>query len=247
MSTFTLPNGVISDGKHYNLVKLDEIRGKHQNMLVNPNPKTPIDYIEPILIDLILDLVNEDSESILDQQITKKQLVLNLLPIQDIQFIMVKVREISYGKDYLMHLNCTHCNAKNSAKLDLSTLAVSARVDKITEAEMILPKDGLKFRYKSMSLSTLLKMAIQDEKSEFTKTMLTSLTSYMLEYLGENRKVTPTDLDDLKGSDLNYIRDNIPTLPEIDMKVEHNCSSCKEDFEQELPVLAADFLLLTRT
>jgi len=247
MSTFTLPNGIISGGKHYNLVKLDEIRGKHQNMLVNPNPKTPIDYIEPILIDLILDLVNEDSESILDQQITKKQLVLNLLPIQDVQFIMVKVREISYGKDYLMHLNCTHCNAKNSAKLDLSTLAVSARVDKITEAEMILPKDGLKFRYKSMSLATLLKMAIQDEKSEFTKTMLTSLTSYMLEYLGENRKVTPADLDDLKGSDLNYIRDNIPTLPEIDMKVEHNCGSCKEDFEQELPVLAADFLLLTRT
>lgn len=247
MSTFTLPNGIISGGKHYNLVKLDEIRGKHQNMLVNPNPKTPIDYIEPILIDLILDLVNEDSESILDQQISKKQLVLNLLPIQDIQFIMVKVREISYGKDYLMHLNCTHCNAKNSAKLDLSTLAVSARVDKITEAEMILPKDGLKFRYKSMSLATLLKMAIQDEKSEFTKTMLTSLTSYMLEYLGENRKVTPADLDDLKGSDLNYIRDNIPTLPEIDMKVEHNCVNCKEDFEQELPVLAADFLLLTRT
>ncbi len=247
MSTFTLPNGIISGGKHYNLVKLDEIRGKHQNMLVNPNPKTPIDYIEPILIDLILDLVNEDSESILDQQITKKQLVLNLLPIQDIQFIMVKVREISYGKDYLMHLNCTHCNAKNSAKLDLSTLAVSARVDKITEAEMVLPKDGLKFRYKSMSLATLLKMAIQDEKSEFTKTMLTSLTSYMLEYLGENRKVTPADLDDLKGSDLNYIRDNIPTLPEIDMKVEHNCVNCKEDFEQELPVLAADFLLLTRT
>lgn len=247
MSTFTLPNGIISGGKHYNLVKLDEIRGKHQNMLVNPNPKTPIDYIEPILIDLILDLVNEDSESILDQQITKKQLVLNLLPIQDIQFIMIKVREISYGKDYLMHLNCTHCNAKNSAKLDLSTLTVSARVDKITEAEMILPKDGLKFRYKSMSLATLLKMAIQDEKSEFTKTMLTSLTSYMLEYLGENRKVTPTDLDDLKGSDLNYIRDNIPTLPEIDMKVEHNCVNCKEDFEQELPVLAADFLLLTRT
>ena len=53
MSTFTLPNGIISGGKHYNLVKLDEIRGKHQNMLVNPNPKTPIDYIEPILIDLI--------------------------------------------------------------------------------------------------------------------------------------------------------------------------------------------------
>jgi hypothetical protein len=215
-------------------------------MLVNPNPKTPIDFIEPILTDLIIDLSNLDSESIFPQ-VTKKHLVLHLLPIQDIQYILVKVREISYGKDYLMNLSCTHCEANNNAKLDLSGLQVSARVDKIAEADMILPKEGVEFRYKPMNLATLLKMAMQDGQSDFTKSMLTSLTSFMLERLGDNHNLSPVDLDNLRGSDLNYIRDNMPVLPEIDMKVEHTCTACGKDFQQELPALAADFLLLTRT
>lgn len=247
MSKFTLPNGVTLNGKLYNLIEIDEIRGKHQNMLVDPNPKTPVDFIEPILTDIILDLTDSVSESILSAQVSKKDLVLHKLPIQDIQFILVKLREISYGSDYLMKLECTHCSAPNNAKLDLSTLTISAREDKISESEMYLPKDKTEFRYGHMSLAHLLRMAVQDGQTDFTKEMLTSLTSFMLASLGGNTNVTSADLADLKGSDLNYIRDNTPVLPEIDTKVEHTCSACNKDFEQELPVLAADFLLHTRT
>lgn len=249
MSKFTLPNGVHLNGQHFNIVELDEIRGKHQNMLVNPNPKTPIDHIEPILSDIILDLTDSVSDSILSKQVSKKDLILHKLPIQDIQFILIKLREVSYGKDYMMHLNCTHCDAKNNAKLDLSTLAVSDREDKIAESEMILPKEQIDFRYGHMSLAHLLRMAVTDSKTDFTKQMLTSLTSFMLTKLGDKTSISPEDLDNLKGSDLNFIRDNAPILPEIDMKVEHTCSNpdCGKDFEQELPALAADFLLHMRT
>lgn len=246
MSKFTLPNGVNLDGKLYNIVELDEIRGKHQNMLVNPNPKTPIDHIEPILSDLILDLHTVESESIFPA-ISRKDLVLNKLPIQDIQFLLIKVREISYDKQYHMKLECNHCKAENNAKLDLSTLAVFPRKDKIQPAEQILPKEQIPFGYGHMSLSHLVKLALQDEKSDFMKEMTTSLTSYMLTNLGDNAKVQPSDLDNLKGSDLNYIRDNAPELAQIDMEVEHTCSSCGKDFKQELPVMAADFLLHMRT
>lgn len=246
MSKFTLPNGVNLGGKLYNIVQLDEIRGKHQNMLVNPNPKTPIDFIEPILTDLILDVHNSDSESIFPA-ISRKDLVLNKLPIQDIQFLLIKIREISYDKNYHMKLNCTHCNAENNARLDLSTLAVTPRKDKIQPAEMILPKDQIAYEYGHMSLGHLIKLAIQDDKNEITKEMLTSLTSFMLARLGDNTKVQPSDLDNLKGSDLNFIRDNAPELAQIDMEVEHTCSACGKDFKQELPVMAADFLLHMRT
>jgi hypothetical protein len=148
-----------------------------------------------------------------------------------------------------MHLNCTHCEAKNNAKLDLSTLSIAPRKDKISVEEMITPKDQTPFTYGHMSLAHLLKMAIQDGKSDFTKEMLTSLTAFMLNSLGDNKSVKPSDLDNLRGSDLNYIRDNTPELSEIDMKVEHTCSNpeCGKDFEQELPALAADFLLHMRT
>lgn len=246
MSKFTLPNGVNLGGKLYNIIELDEIRGKHQNMLVNPNPKTPIDFIEPILSDLILDLHNVDSESIFPS-VTKKDLVLHKLPIQDIQFILVKIRESSYGKDYHMVLNCTHCEAKNNAKLDLSALTVSERVDKISEAQMVLPKEGLEFRYGHMSLGHLVKMALQDDKTEVTKHLITTLASFMLTKLGDKTSVQPADIDNLRATDIDYIRDNAPDLPEIDMKVEHTCTGCGKDFESELPVMVADFLLPMRT
>ena len=246
MSKFTLPNGVSLNGKLYNIIELDEIRGKHQNRLVNPNPKTPIDFIEPILTDLILDLHNVESESIFPQ-VSRKDLVLNKLPIQDIQFILIKVRELSYDSTYLMKLKCTHCEADNNAKLDLSTLTISARVDKLTEEQMILPKGKLPFRYGHMGLGHLVKMVLQDNKTEITDKMMTTLSSFMLASLGENTSVKPADLDDLKASDLDFIRDNAPELPEPDMVVEHTCSSCSKDFKQELPVLSADFLLHMRT
>jgi hypothetical protein len=245
MSKFTLPNGVNLNGSLYNVIELDEIRGKHQNMLVNPSPKTPIDFIEPILSDLILDLHNLESESIFPQ-VSKKDLVLNKLPIQDIQFILIKIRELSYDKNYLMKLKCTHCEADNNAKLDLSALTISKRVDKITLEEMILPKDQISFRYGHLSLGHLMKLALQDDKTIMTKELLTSLTSFMLTSLGENTKVKPSDLDNLKGSDLDFIRDNAPDLSEPDMVIEHTCSSCSKDFKQELVVLVADFLLPTK-
>lgn len=246
MSKFTLPNGLRLDGKHYNLIEIDEIRGKHQNMLVNPSPKTPIDFVQPILEDLILDLSNSDSESALEH-VSKKDLLLHKLPIQDIQFMLIKVREVTYGPDYLMKLECTHCSAPNDARLDLSSLEVFKRKDKIEQKDMILPKEKIEFRYGHLSLGHLLKMAVEEGTDEFTKTMMTSLTAFMLSSLGDNKKVKPQDLDELRGSDLDYIRDNMPTLPEVDMKVEHTCKKCEKDFEQELPVLAADFLLHTRT
>lgn len=246
MSKFTLPNGLELGGKLYNLVELDEIRGKHQNMLVNPNPKTPIDYVEPLLNDLIIDLTNSDSESILEQ-VSKKDLVLHKLSIQDIQFLMVKVRETSYGPTYLMNLPCTHCEAENSAKLNLSELEIFPRKDKIEEKDMVLPKEGLEFRYKPLNFGHLMKMAVEEGADEFTKQMMTALVSYRLSRLGDNTKVTPKDLDELRGSDIDYIRDNSPELAEIDLKVEHTCKKCGKDFEQELPALVADFLLHTRT
>lgn len=246
MSKFTLPNGLEIDGKKYNLIEMDEIRGKHQNMLVNPSPKTPIDFVEPILNDLVIDISNSDSESAL-QHYSKKDIILHKLPIQDIQFMMKCVRETTYGADYIMNLICTHCEAKNTAKLDLSTLEVFERKDKIEEKDMILPKEGIEFRYGHMSLSHLLKMAVEDGESEFTKSMMTNLTAFMLQSLGGKSPVTSKDLDDLRGSDLDYIRENAPQLAELDMEVEHTCKGCGKDFKQELPVLSADFLLRTRT
>lgn len=248
MSKYTLPNGVKVGEKLFNQVELDEIRGKHQDILANPQVKTPVDHVLPLLMDLVLDITDAELTSLFPDN-SKKEVLLKELPIQDIQFLMAKVRETSYGPDYYMELKCPHCDHNNNAKLDLSSLEVSERKDKLKDSECILPKDKTSFKYKHMSLSHLLTMAVEDGADKFTKTMMTSLTSYMLESLGDSKPVTQKDLGELRGSDLDFIRDNMPELPEIDLKVEHTCTNgeCGKDFEQELPVLAADFLLHSRT
>lgn len=247
MSKLELPNGVKLNGKLYNLVELDEIRGKHQNMLVNPKVKTPVDYIEPILMDLLVDLRDKESNSILDTE-DKKNLILNLLPIQDIQFILVKIREISYSDRFIMNrLECTHCSAINNAQLSLSDLEVFPRKDKIEEKDQVLPKEKVKYTYGYMTLGKLMKLAIEDGTDELTDSLMTSITSFMVDSLGDKTEVKPSDLDDLRGSDLDYIKDNAPELAEIDLKITHTCTKCGEDFDSELPVLVADFLLHTRT
>lgn len=246
MSKFKLPNGVTIEGKLYNIVELDEIRGRHQDILINPKSVTPIDFIKPILEDVIIDVTDGEEQSIIEQ-VSKKELILKRLPIQDIQFLLVKLRETTYGKDYMMDMKCTHCEADNKAKLDLSTLEVFKRVDKLEESKMILPKEGIEFRYGFMTLADLLKIAADKDESEFLEKVATSTISYLLASLGDNTQVTPKDIDDLRALDLEFIKDNAPELATIDLKVEHTCTSCKKDFEQELPALAADFLLLSRT
>ena len=87
----------------------------------------------------------------------------------------------------------------------------------------------------------------EDKDKDFIDEIMTATLSFLISNIGDNKDVKPSDLDNLKGSDLDYIRDNAPVLATADLKVEHKCSKCDKDFDTELPVLAADFLLRSRT
>lgn len=248
MSKFKLPNGVNLDNVNYNMIELDEIRGRHQNILVNPKAKTPFDYIQPILTDVIKDITDIQSNSVLSK-VTTRDLVLHHLPIQDLQFILIKLREVSYGNDFMLDLECTHCKAMNAAKLDLSSLAVIPRKDKVEEDQAILPKAKLAIKYKHMSLSNLLQMNFEDEDSQFMKTLKTSIAAFRIASLGDKTNITSKDIEDLPALDLEYIEENAPDLAEPDMKIEHTCKACDKDFESDIStrILAADFLYHSRT
>ena len=160
---------------------------------------------------------------------------------------MVKIREVTYDKSYLMTFPCTHCEESNNAKLDLSELEIFPRKDKIAEDKMFTPKENISFKYRHLSLANLKKGMFIEGKNNIMESIVTETSSYLLASLGENTKVTSKDLDELKAKDVDYIQDNYPRYAEIDLKVEHTCSKCEKDFDQELPVLAADFLLRMRT
>ena len=126
MDTFKLPNGFVHKDKLYNILELEELTGKQQNYLINTKYKSHIQHIQPILNDLVVDIKSEDGESLLSE-IKKEDIILKTLPIEDIQFILVKLREISYGSQYYFdkaQCKCPHCEKSGNYKLELDSLEI---------------------------------------------------------------------------------------------------------------------------
>jgi hypothetical protein len=243
MNEIKLPNGVLFNGTLYQTAYLDEITGKQQDYLVNTKYKSPVDHIEHLLMDLLKDL-RDDSNNSIFPQVDKKHLITKLLQIEDIQALMIKLREISFGEDYFFdNLKCSHCGAKNHAKIMLNTLELKPA--NIKPVEKVLPKSGLSFDYKPMNLSDLKRIGSSQDQllnNHVTETMLT-----ILKRIGDNENLKASDVQSLKALDNKFIADHAPTYAYLDNNITHECTSCNTDFDFDLGELTPDFFALTRT
>lgn len=242
MNEFTLPNGVLFDGILYNKAYLNEITGKQQNYLVNTKYKSPVDHVEHLLFDLLIDLRDESNKSILNFA-EKRHIITHLMQIEDTQFLLIKLREITFGEKYFFDkIECTHCNAKNHAELNLSKLEV------VTQSEAgskigTLPKCGLEIEYKPMNLSELKSFGSDHEK--LLNNHITETIKVVLKRLGD-KAPSIVDIENLKALDNEYITENAPKYNFLDNKITHTCSSCKADFEFDLGELAVSFFVRSR-
>jgi len=222
MNEIKLPNGVLFNGTLYTTAYLDEITGKQQDYLVNTKYKSPVDHIEHLLMDLLKDL-RDDSNTSIFPQVDKKHLITKLLQIEDIQALMIKLREISFGEDYFFDsLKCPHCGAKNHAKLMLNHLELKPANLKL-DVERVLPKSGMSFDYKPMHLSDLKRIgSTQDQllNNHVTETMLT-----IVKRLGDNESIKASDVQSLKALDNKFIAENAPTYAYLDNSITHECTS----------------------
>jgi hypothetical protein len=244
MNEIKLPNGVLFEGALYQIAYLNEITGKQQNYLVNTKYKSPVDHIEHLLFDLIADLRDESNNSLL-AKVERRHLVTKLLQIEDIQVLLIKLREISFGSDYYFeNLKCPHCGAKNSAKLDLESIELKT-FEPAKSQPLILPKKNLEIEYKPMNLSDLKRIGSDQEKlmnNHVTETMLT-----ILKRIGDNSNLVANDIESLAAMDTQFIAKNAPKYSHADTVVTHECTSCKVDFDFDLGEMSPDFFALSRT
>lgn len=77
----------------------------------------------------------------------------------DLLFILVKVRELTYGPEYTLDINCPKCNSENKVTIDISQLGVNylSPEDLIDEDcfALVLPKSKLNVKYKIPKVSEL--------------------------------------------------------------------------------------------
>jgi len=244
-----LPNGIMDGPDLFNYAEIDELKGKQQNYLVDKDlVEMDIGHIPKILEDLILSLETKEGmqwKGDIGEAIWK-------LSSGDVETILIKIRENTFGPEFYHQATCTHCNHVNKGlrldldKLKLTTLTKKEIIDK-KRLTFTLPKLGKEVEVKPLYLKDLFEVIkITSNKH---KELITSIVAISVSKLGEKTNITKKDIEDLSANDIYFMQDKLEELKTegyIDTMIEITCQKCKKDFEQKLNVLDPDFFVHTK-
>jgi len=245
----TLPNGLLDGGDLFNKACIDELRGKQQNYLANRDLVVGnIGHIPKILEDMLISLETENGlkwEGDLKKVIWK-------LPSGDIETLLVKIRENTFGERFYFEAECSHCghNHKNQ-RLDLDKLELNRMsLEEITDSKsrtLKLPKSGKEVELKPIYLKDyfdIIKITTDSQDKLITPTVALSIKR-----IDKETKVTSEMIDDLPLKDIHYIGEKMEDMKlegTIDIDVYIKCKKCKKEFVIRLDVYNADFFSHSR-
>ena len=177
----------------------------------------------------------EDPVNMILQRCATNVKIPDLLSMDKLYMIM-KLREISYGDDYNTLLVCTHCKAENPTTVKLSTLNINPVPDDFADPVTVM-------------LPTLKKEAkvrlprVRDERMmSDTETALDQLWRFVVELAGHTDKsiIAPV-IDKLPLKDVRTILNAIKSDYGVDTKVKFQCNECGGVSIVDLPIDANFF------
>lgn len=242
-----LPNGFVDGVDHFNVVELDELRGKQQNYLADKDLVVGnIGHIPKILEDMILSVQTQQGvkwKGNISEQVWK-------LPSGDLETILVKVRENTYGPRFYHQAECPHCQHVNkNLRLDLDQLTVKYYpLEELTKAKVLtLPKANLEVELKPIFLRDLFDVIkITTSKQD---SLITSILAVSMKRLGDKQKVTSAEVSGLSMRDLMFLQEYMETAElegTIDTDLQIECKECHKDFEMKLNVFDPNFFAPTK-
>lgn len=239
-----LPNGLLDGADLFNYAEVDELRGKQQNYLANRDLVVGnIGHIPKILEDCVLSLQTKEGLKWGGQM----KDAIEKLSIGDIEALLVKIRENTYGNRFYFNTTCPHCQHENKNlkleldKLELDVMSIEVMMDK-TKRTFKLPKSGKELEVRPLYLRDLFE-SLKIVKSKADQ-LVTSVIALSIKRMDDKTKVTSEDIDQLPASDLMYLRDQLEKIKlegTIDTKIQHDCNSCGKEFDTKLDVYSSDF------
>jgi hypothetical protein len=177
----------------------------------------------------------EDPINIILSRCTTNLNVLDLLTLDKVYLVM-KLREISYGDEYNTLLICRNCKAENPTTIKLSQLNVNPVPDDFEDpTEVFLPgiKKTAKVKFPR----------VRDEKLLSDPAELMDKLWKFIEQIGEHKdkSIIAPVLEQLPLKDARTILNAMKTEFGVDTKVKFHCSNCKEVSVVELPIDANFF------
>lgn len=238
MSRLELPNGIRKDGKLYKFAHLEEMTGKQQDYLISQKYKSPLDHIEPVLGDLVTKIETAEGEVL---EGNMKSIVTEVMQIEDVAFLLVKLREITFGDRHIFEKKeCPYCEKKQDVLVYIDKLEIIPGDAEIKPVE--LPKSKVKAEYRPLNFKGLRGYLLNAEK--VVDEVTTSTLAMIVKKIGEDEEITIDKIKALPAMDLKTIKENTPKFHEIDTKIEHTCKGCGKDFDFDMEVFGSDFLSL---
>jgi len=241
---FQLPNGLLDGADLFNYVKIDELKGKQQNYLANTELVIGnMGHVPKLLADLVLSF--QTKEGVVWKG--KIEDAINNLTSGDVETILIKIREHTYGPRFFFEAECTHCGqmSKNQElKLDSLELDILSIAEMVETSNRIikLPKSGKEVELKPLYLPDLFEvMKITQTKHD---ELVTSLAATSIKRIGEKTDITSKDIDDMPVKDILFIQKHVEDAKlegYIDTDIIVKCSHCKEEFTVKLNVFDPDF------
>jgi len=178
---------------------------------------------------------NQDPVNIILQQCTTNINISQLLTIDKL-YLLMKLREISYGDDYNVLLLCTHCRAENPTVIKLSQLKIIPVPEDFTDPVTItLPSINKEAK---VSLPR-----VKDEKLfADPKEAYSQLWRFVVEIDGHRDKTVVGEvLKKLPIKDTRVILNAMKTNFGIETRIKFACNTCKEASVVDLPIDANFF------
>jgi hypothetical protein len=172
------------------------------------------------------------------------------LPSGDIETLLIKIRENTYGPRFYHEAHCTNCGHNNkNLRLDLDKLSMDClSVQELLSPKVItLPKSKQEVELKAVYLKDLFDVIkITSSKQD---SLITSLASVSIKRVGDNASFTQKDIEEMSAKDLVYITEQVENIKlegHIDTDIEINCSKCEQDFKVKLNCFDSSFFSPTR-
>lgn len=242
-----LPNGLLDGVDLFNYAEVDELRGKQQNYLVNRELVIGnIGHIPKILEDLVLSLQTKEGlvwKGKMPEAVQK-------LSSGDIETLLIKIRENTFGPRYYFEAECPHCESINrNLRLDLNSLEIAefSLEERIQPKVFVLPKSGKEIELKPLYLKDLFEVIKITTKKQ--DSLITSLATVSIKRLGDKNNITEKDVESLSAMDLIFIKEKVEETRlegSIDTSIETTCKSCDKDFTSKLNCYEPSFFDHTR-
>lgn len=231
----SLPHGLLDGSDLFDVAEISELKGKQQNYLANRELiVNNLGHIQKILEDLVVSLQTKEGlvwRGKISDAIPK-------LTSSDLETILVKIREHTFGERFFFEAECSICGHLNkNQKIDLSELEIKKLTyEEVCSSKAVtMPRSGLEAEFKPMRLADILE-AVRITKQSQDK-LITAFVAVSLKRIGTKSPVTSEDVEDLSAVDIKYLNDVLETVKvdgSIDTDIEVCCSKCYGEFKTKL-------------